>query len=127
MKMPKPWPLAGLHEPDRRLDHLLDLLNTEDDPDLDRWAVDALAGGRGLAVVLVEGNELEQATEFGEMFQVTLTTAGIDQTRRDDLSRLVVRHIEELKELLRRWKLERAWFALEDDTVDRAASPPRHS
>lgn len=51
-------PLDDIHEPDRRLDHLVDYLEAENDPELDKWAVEALADARGLhAPVVADGTD----------------------------------------------------------------------
>ena len=49
-------PLTDLHEPDRRIDTLIDYIEADGDTALRTWAVEALAGGLGVDAVVAEGD-----------------------------------------------------------------------
>jgi hypothetical protein len=49
-------PHNDLHEPDRRVDALIDYIEGDGDPDLPVWAVEALSGGLGVDVAVTQGD-----------------------------------------------------------------------
>ena len=104
--MPKPWPLANVNEPDRRVDHLLALLHIENDPSLDRWAVDALAGERGLSVTLHDEDPLVEAQRLGEALLTTVAMAGRDRHQRGQVMKVVSALILGLQEQVEAWQEE---------------------
>ena len=70
-------PATDLHEPDRRIDRLIQFIEDQDDPDLPAWAVEALAGGLAVDVAVADGDEpLERleglAEALGSRFALVL-------------------------------------------------------
>ena len=107
MRMPLPWPLTDIDEPDRRLDHLLALLHKENDPALDRWAVDALAGERGLSVHLLDDDPLVEAQSLAEALLTAWAVAGQDRHQRGQVLAVITDLIQELHEQVDVWRGER--------------------
>ena len=54
---------ADIHEPDRRVDELIDFVEAAREPGLAQWAVEAVAGGLGVDAVVVQGDGQEDQLE----------------------------------------------------------------
>lgn len=80
-------PTTDLHEPDRRIDRIIQFIEDDGDPDLPAWAVEALAGGLGVDVAVAAGNGPGEALEalaeaLGSRVALAEAGEGRDASRR---------------------------------------------
>lgn len=83
---PTTSPTTPLNEPDRRVDDLIDWISTQNEPGLAQWAVEALAGGVGVEIAVVVGDDdVDRVRSLAETLGDTVVLAhargGEDQNR----------------------------------------------
>jgi len=97
-----------LDEPDRWVDALVDFIRRRRERGLDRWAVEALAGGLGVPVAVDPDDPITRAEQHAALLLISLREAA---RSRPDLpseltQQIVWPHVEELHALVQEWRDE---------------------